>query len=809
MIETRVTLPAPRKKAARSTTFELLPAIFLKNIIAIALLSAPILVHAQKAELFPLSSVKLLDGPFLHAQQADMKYMLSLDADRLLAPYRKEAGLTPKAQNYGNWENTGLDGHIGGHYLSALANMYAATGNKEVKQKLDYAVAELLACQEAAGNGYTSGVPGGKAMWENVAAGKINANGFSLNGKWVPLYNIHKTFAGLYDAYTISGNEQAKKVLLGLTDWFYNSFSPLTDAQIQDMLRSEHGGLNEVFADVAQLTGEKKYLELAKRFSDQRILQPLLEKRDALTGLHANTQIPKVVGYNAVAKAGGDPAWREAADFFWNTVVRNRSVSIGGNSVREHFHPTDNFSSMVESREGPETCNSYNMLRLSKGLFLSRPSAHYMDYYERTLFNHILSSQHPETGGFVYFTPMRPGHYRVYSQPQEGFWCCVGSGLENHGKYGELIYAHQADDLFVNLFMASELHWKEKGLLITQTTAFPESEQTELKLALKKKKKFKLMIRKPSWIAGSITFKINGKAFVPVTTDSAQYISIERNWKNGDKVTVELPMETRAERLPDQSEWVSFVHGPIVLAAPMDTVGLNGLFADASRMGHVASGPIRPLDDAPMLVGNEKALAAKVQAQPGELVFNIPQPVVQEKYANLQLRPFYMVHDTRYTVYFPFTEASKLQQVRAEMKQKELVKITLDNNTIDRINAGEQQPESDHAFKGEKTETGLFKEERFRNAKGWFSYEMNNKGGNASKLRVVYFGRERNRSFDIYVQGQKLASVEMKGDKGDDFYAEEYALPASLKAVGGKLEVKFVAREGSTTANVYEVRLMK
>jgi DUF1680 family protein len=267
---------------------------------------------------------------------------------------------------------------------------------------------------------------------------------------------------------------------------------------------------------------------------------------------------------------------------------------------------------MLESREGPETCNSYNMLKLSKHLFLAHPQAKYMDYYERTTYNHILSSQHPD-GGFVYFTPIRPRHYRVYSEPQESFWCCVGSGLENHGKYGEMIYAHDASDLYVNLFIPSTLEWKEKGLKVTQNTKFPFEEQSVFTLDLKKALKFAVKFRYPSWVTnGALKIKVNGKE-VAIEKDTNSYVSINRKWKSGDVISILLPMHNSAEQLPDQSAWVSFVHGPIVLAAVTDTADLKGLIADGSRMGHIASGPLYPIEEAPMLVSNKNDLAQSLK----------------------------------------------------------------------------------------------------------------------------------------------------------------------------------------------------
>ncbi|BAV09419.1 hypothetical protein SAMN05421788_101856 [Filimonas lacunae] len=766
-------------------------------------------VAAQQQPLaaFPLQRVRLLDGPFKKAQDADMQYMLSLNPDRLLAPYLREAGLTPKAESYGNWENTGLDGHIGGHYLSALSNMFAATGKPEIKQRLDYMINQLALCQQANGDGYIAGIPGGKAMWQDVAAGKIKAGSFSLNDKWVPWYNIHKLYAGLYDAYVIAGNEQAKGMLLQLCNWCVNLTAHLSDDQVQQMLRSEHGGMNEVFANVAALTGDNKYLVMARRFSDKRILAPLLQQKDSLTGIHANTQIPKVIGYKAVAEVAEDSTWANAANFFWQTVVHNRTVSIGGNSVREHFHPANDFSSMIESREGPETCNSYNMLKLTRRLFLSQPAVAYMDYYERTLYNHILASENPN-GGFVYFTPMRPNHYRVYSKPQEGFWCCVGSGLENHGKYGELIYAHTANDLYVNLFMASTLDWKEKGVTVMQQTRFPLEEATNLKLTVAKPASFAVYLRSPSWVTkGQLQVLVNQKP-VEAVADNNGYIAVRKTWQTGDVITVRLPMHTITEFLPDSSNWVSFVHGPIVLSAATDTTGLQGLFADGSRMGHVAGGPLRPLDDAPMVVAAKDQLDMALVPGKQPLTYTAPAIFYQPAAKKLVLQPFYTIHNSRYVIYFPYTQPALLDSIRKVMQEKEQAKLSLDAITADLVNCGEQQPENDHGFAGENTDNGLFKEQHYRNAKGWFSYNLRNVGGKATKLRVTYYGKDKNRSFSIYVNGRLLSNVKPDGNGGDRFIAVDYPLPAEATNAA-MLTVKFAAEPGSATVNIFEVRLLK
>ena len=780
----------------------------MKKIITAFLLIISCSAFAQSSlQPFNLSEVRLLGGPFKQAQETDKKYMLSLDADRLLAPYLKEAGLKPKAAPYGNWENTGLDGHIGGHYLSALALMYASTGDAKVKDRMEYMIAELDKCQVKNGDGYLAGIPGGKEIWKEIKAGNIRSSSFSLNGKWVPLYNIHKIYAGLYDAYAVAGNVKAKEMLLKLTDWCIDLVSNLSDQQVQELLKSEHGGLNETFAHVYAITGNQKYLQLAKRFSDQSILNPLLKNTDALNGLHANTQIPKVIGFEQIALLDKDPSWANAAAFFWKTVVEHRTVAIGGNSVREHFHPANNFSSMTESREGPETCNSYNMLKLTKQLFLAAPSNTYLDYYERTLYNHILSSQRPG-GGFVYFTPMRPGHYRTYSSPQESFWCCVGSGLENHGKYGELIYAHGKNDLYVNLFIPSTLNWKEKGIQLTQQTLFPDAENTTIKLQLKNKQRFALHLRQPAWLEnGKMTVLVNGKK-VTFKSETNGYASIDRVWATGDVLNISLPMYTTTEFMPDGSDWVAFLRGPVVLAAAMDTLNQPNLLADGSRMGHIASGPLFPISDAPLVTGAKNTLANEITLiDKNSLTFSAQNAIYQPKYKSLKLVPFYTLAEKRYVVYFPYSSAEALPERAKAIKLAEEEKMKTERRTVDLINTGEQQPESDHNFKGEQTDNGTFQERHFRNGKAWFSYVLKNKDLSANKLSLTFYGKEKNKNFSILINGAVIENVKPDGSKGDVFYTQEYQIPKEL--LKADLEVKFVADQGSAIANIYEVRLVR
>lgn len=772
--------------------------------------------NRQQVSYFPLQDVKLLNSPFLQAQQTDLHYILSMNPDRLLAPFLREAGLTSKAPSYTNWENTGLDGHIGGHYLSALSMMYAATGDTAVYNRLNYMLNELHRAQQAVGTGFIGGTPGSLQLWKDIKAGNIRAGGFDLNGKWVPLYNIHKTYAGLRDAYLYAGSDLARQMLVDFTDWMIDITSDLSDEQIQDMLRSEHGGLNETFADVAEITGDKKYLELARRFSHKFILDPLIKEEDKLTGMHANTQIPKVIGYKRIAELSQDDKnwnhaaeWDHAARFFWNTVVNHRSVCIGGNSVREHFHPSDNFTSMLNDVQGPETCNTYNMLRLTKMLYQDSPETNFADYYERALYNHILASQEPEKGGFVYFTPMRPGHYRVYSQPETSMWCCVGSGLENHTKYGEFIYAHQKDTLYVNLFIPSQLTWKEKGVTLTQETHFPDDGKVTLRIDKAPKKGVTLKIRQPQWAEHSKEYnvKINGKSEASIVEENSNYLTLHRKWKKGDVITFNLPMKVSLEQIPDKKDYCAFLYGPIVLAASTGTGHLDGLYADDSRGGHIAHGKQIPLQEVPMLIGNPESIRNSLHKKDGnQLIFTFDGNVYPAQNKTLELIPFFRLHNARYAIYFRQANEEQFKIIQKEMATAERKATELANQTVDLIFPGEQQPESDHGIQYEQAETGTNKDRHFRRAKGWFSYNLKVKE-EAGRIRITIQKNDRNK-VAILLNNNKLAvnPTISEADK-DGFITLSWLLPQKLKS--GSCPIRFTPDGTEWTPAIYEVRLLK
>ena len=602
---------------------------------------------------FPLKDVTLLDSPFKHARDLNIQTLLKYDEDRLIAPFRKEAGLPAKAALYPNWE--GLDGHVGGHYLAALAMNYAATGNAECKRRMDYMIAELKACQEANdknnsdwGKGYVGGVPNSKVIWSTLQKGDFKA----FRAAWVPWYNVHKLYAGLRDAWLYTGNMDARAIFLKFCDWGVNITSSLNETQMQTMLNTEQGGMNEIFADAYQMTGDEKYITTAKRFSHRLILDAMASDNDNLDNIHANTQVPKAIGFERIAELTHGKNYAEAGRFFWETVTGKRTLALGGNSRKEFFPAASSCIDFINDVEGPESCNTYNMLKLTEDLFRVDPSARYTDYYERALYNHILSTQHPEHGGYVYFTPARPRHYRVYSAPDEAMWCCVGSGMENHGKYNQFIYTHRHDSLYLNLFIASELDWKEKSVQIRQETNFPNDEQTKLTIT-SGSSKFKLMIRYPSWVKdGALKIFVNGKA-TTFNAHPSSYVSIERLWKAGDEVLIILPMHNSIEHLPNVPHYIAIMHGPILLGAKTGTEDLKGLIADDSRWGHIPSGQKLPVDKAPIIIVDDMTRITEglVPVKDKPLFFTIPGMKMINP-INVVLEPFYLIHDARYMMYW-------------------------------------------------------------------------------------------------------------------------------------------------------------
>jgi len=522
---------------------------------------------------FGLDQVRLGAGPFLRAQQLDADYLLRLEPDRLLANFRRNAGLAPRAAVYGGWESVEpwiwirCHGHTLGHYLGAASCMYQATDDKRFAARVDHVVRELAECQKHTG-GWLTAFPDGVAPLVDSLAGKEFAG--------VPWYTTHKVMAGLRDAHLHLGSKQALQVWIGFADWVDRAAADVPDDRFQKMLDREHGGMNEVFADLFAITRESRYAHLARRFSHQAVLLPLSDGVDCLDGLHANTQIPKIIGFNRIAETAADPGDRydRASRFFWNIITRERSFVTGGHGDGEHFFPKSDFAAHLGSAKTMETCCTHNMLRLTRARYARDPRPDYFDYFERALFNGILASQDPETGMNTYFQATRPGYVRLYHTPFDSFWCCTGSGLENHARYGESIYAYDHEALYVNLFIASTLDWRERGITVTQSGRFPDGDTMVLRFDCRTRQQLKLRIRQPAWCAEMTTIW-NDKGIAKSTKPGTYFELPGDRILPGDTVVITLPMTTRLESLPNAPDYAALVHGPIVLAARLGTAGLT------------------------------------------------------------------------------------------------------------------------------------------------------------------------------------------------------------------------------------------
>lgn len=735
----------------------------------------------------PLQEVRLLDSPFKQAMDKDGEYLLSLEPDRLLHRFRVNAGLQPKGDIYGGWESRGISGHSLGHYLSACSMMYAATGDERFREKVVYTVNELVECQRARGTGYVGAIPKEDSVFNDISHGIINSSGFDLNGAWVPWYTIHKIMAGLLDAYTYADVKPALQVDTAFANWAINELSGLTEEQFQKMLACEHGGMNEVLASLYAVTNKKKYLDLAERFNHKAVLEPLANRQDSLTGLHANTQIPKIIGVARQYELTGNKKDSVIAGFFWDRVVYHHSYVIGGNSEYEHFGEPDHLSNRL-SEATAEGCNSYNMLKLTRHLFSWSPQAKYMDYYERTLYNHILASLNPENGMVCYFMPLGPGTEKKYGTPFNSFWCCTGTGMENHARYGESIYyTDSTGGLLVNLFIPSELNWKEKGVDLKMSTDFPGSETVRMDVA-RGNSKFSLKIRCPGWVAGPISLKVNGEAY-PAIKNSYGYIVISRNWKKGDSIVLSLPMGLYSESMPDDENLIAFLKGPIVLAGDV-TDYQTGILSGESVL--VTDKPVDQI-----LQPGRKTLHYRLASSVGPM-------------AGVELKPFYSFHGTPHVVYWDRFTSRQWEKKKEEYEAQLEHQQQLEAATVDILRIGEMQPERDHNLQSENSIVGEAFGKKFRHAEnGWFEFDMK-VADVPTSLMVTYWGGEvGDRHFNILANGKIIANENLHRDNPDKFFTKLYPIPSELIKNKKEILIRFEALPGNIAGGVYGVRTVK
>lgn len=760
------------------------------------------------AHQFPLSDVQLLDSPFKQAMERNAEYLLSLEPDRLLHNTRKYAGLEPKGELYGGWESKGIAGHSLGHYLTAISQQYAATGDKRFRERIDYIISEMAGCQKKYGDGYIGALPPKELeTMRDFGKGKVSAiSPFNFKGgAWVPWYTQHKVLAGLKDAWVLGGNPQAKDVTLKLADWVDAITAPLTPAQQQEMLRVEHGGMLETLVEIHALTGERRYLDASKRFHHKEIFDPLLAGEDKLNGRHANTQIPKIIGEARNFEVTGDTDARRIAEFFWDRVVNQRSWVIGGNSNREHFFPIGKAAENL-APETAESCNTYNMLKLTEHLFDWNPKPQYADYYERALYNHILGSQEPEHGMFAYFMSFKPGHFKTYSTPHDSFWCCVGSGMENHTRYGSAIYFHDDDQLYVNLFVPSRLDWKNKGFVLEQRSEYPLKETVDFTIGKAPATPVAIQLRCPVWTAGPMVFEFNGNPVI-LKSKPGQYTEIKRIWKQGDKLRVRIPMKLWTEPLEGNPNKIAFLYGPLVLAGDLGPVAKTPSFPYAREQWDNFRAPTV---EVPVLVrADGQDLTAKLKRVPGESLAFRTEGI--GKPSDVTLRPFNRIFYQHYNIYWDVLSANEWQSRRTNIEADHKNRQAEEARIVDMLNPGEQQSEIDHATASEDSRIGDFKDRKYRDAtgKGWFEFRMKVLPNTAQLLRCTYWGDDGGREFDILVNGHPLATQKLDRNQPGKFFHVDYPLPANV--ITGKKDVliRFQPKPGSIAGGVFGCAVLK
>lgn len=739
--------------------------------------------QAVRAEPFPLDQVRLKPSIFLTAVEANQRYLLSLDADRFLHNFHAGAGLPPKGAAYGGWEARGIAGHSLGHYLSALALTFAQTGDARFRERAGYILTELRTIQARQGDGYAGGTTvdrggktiDGKIVYEELRRREIRSTGFSLNDGWVPLYTYHKVLAGALDAHLHAGIADGLRVATGLGDYLGKIIEGLDDAQVQSILATEHGGLVESYVELHRRTRDRRWLKLAERMRHRAIVDPLEVGRDDLAGKHANTQIPKIVGEARLHELTGNPATARAARFFWDTVTRDHSYVIGGNSDHEHFGPPRKLAGRLD-QQTCEACNSYNMLRLTRHLYGWNGDAAYFDFYERAHLNHIMSQQDPATGMFTYFTALAPGMGRVHSSPTEDFWCCVGSGMESHAKHGESIYWKRGGAVAINLYYASALRAPEAHLDID--TAFPLGDEVRITVA---RPPASLALRVPGWCRAP-RCRVNGRT-AGVREDGYLILT---GLAAGDRIDLSLPMPLRVEAMPDDVNLVAFLSGPLVLAGNLGS-------ADAPWEG---TDPALVTDRAqPDLVrgGELHSYRLGAQGKPGDLA----------------LAPFFAQHRNRTAVYFRRFGTAEWPTQAAVWEQAARERADLAARTVDLIRLGEQQPEVDHRFadSGASATVPHITERHRRVNRGWFEFDLATAPGPLA-LQVAYGGRQRDKDFRVLIDGQLLARERLPGEPTVARNLKTYPLPADLVRGKPKLRVRF---EGDSwdQAEVYSVRLLR
>lgn len=730
-----------------------------------------------KAYKFDMKDVHLLDGEFKKAMEQNHKYLIDMAVNRLLHNFRINAGLKSSAKPLGGWEEPQVElrGHFTGHFLTACALMYSSTGDKRLIVKVDSLLNGLEECQSALNrNGYLSAYP--EELIDRVETGVR---------VWAPYYTLHKIFAGLIDVYVHMNNKNALDICEKMATWVKHRTDKLSEEQIQKMLRVEFGGMNDMFYNLYSLTGKEDYKVLAQRFEDKFVFDPLSRKEDKLRGLHANTQIPKVIGAARAYELTGDEYYGTISKYFWNEITKARSYATGGTSNFEYWRSEPNHFFDQLSSDDHENCCTYNMLKLTSHLFSLEPKSEYADYYERALLNGIMGTQHPETGGaFMYYVPMLPGTWRIFCEPEYSYVCCSGTGIESFGKFGDNIYFHNTNSLFVNLFISSKVEWKEKNVTLTQKTNFPDEQKTLINVSTKQPQEFVLNLRVPYWATKKYSIAINGKT-QSVAADSSGYASIKRVWKNNDKVEIQFPFELHLERMPDYPNRTAIMFGPVVLAGKlgqkqMNLVMINGMGEDVERLSKEA--PALPV---PKFVTDETVHSNWIKPVKGKsLTFSTTGAGVPNE---VTLIPFYRLQKERYSVYFDVYS-------KKEWKEFQVQKVKIPEGAIDRFLFGDRFSNDEHNYQAWIAEKGETEGRKWVKSKSWFRFDINVAPDKPTILRTTYYGDESQTEYYLAVNGIQIPTKKIE-KHSDEFFTVDYELPFEMTKGKERVGIQFKVPE--------------
>ena len=780
------------------------------TLIVPCLISALTFVNAQQQKIknaipyaarpLPLSAVRVTGGPLKRAQDLNAEYLLKLEPDRMMAFYRKRAGLKPKAEGYGGWDGDGrnLTGHIAGHYLSAVSMMYAATGDARFKDRVGYIVKEMKEVQDKNGDGFLGALEGAREKFAEVANGNIRSTFFDLNGLWSPWYTLHKTYAGLRDAYRYTGNRTALELETKYAAWAEAILLKMNPEQIQQMLNTEFGGMNEVLADLYADTGDQRWLSLSHRFDHKAVVDPLSRREDRLAGLHGNTQVPKLLGVLMRYIYAGDKADGVAAEFFWDAVVNDHSYATGGHGKDEYFGPPDELSERIDGRTN-ESCNVYNMLKITRQLFAVKPEMKYAEFEERALFNHVLGSIDPEDGRTCYMVPIGQGVRHEYQDMFRSFTCCVGSGMESHSLHGDGIYYESADRFWVNLYVPSTANWKSAGVQFAMDTDFPEGEKATLKISTSRAKQFTLALRRPSWSEAGFEVRINGE-LVKDVSGPGTYVALKRRWKTGDVVTVALPKSLRIEGLADNKNRAALMWGPLVLAGDMGPERRGG-----------------PGDPIPSFLTESRPIEEWLKPEPGKPGSFRSEGIgrlTDQSAQDVEFVPFYRLHRRTYSIYWDLYNSETWTRRLAEVASENARSKKIDSMTTVFVQPGDTQKEKEFNQQGEETTTDGTSGRRARRGKKWFSYDLPVDSTKSPALLITYFTIERStRTFDILVDGQRVGQQKIDrsvpGSAAGHFFDVEYKIPTELLKDKKRITVRFQSTGGNEIAGVYGVRVIR